>query len=260
MVLTLLGMFMGIIIDDALGLSYCFKGITELLAVILCCVLTKKSTGEKLTKHINRGRFDPTVPVMFLIGGYGIRQLLMQTIDVIACRFTTVKPDGHHNELLVFILSSVIFAPLCEEIAFRFCNVSVLSQSFGKTSVILISAVMFALPHCYNFSGTAYVLLGGILYAYVYVTTGSLIYNIIVHMIHNALGWIDLTQVNFAGQKIETQVNGFTVYSTPWVIVNCVFVAAGAAYWILYYRPKYCKSKQSLLTEQSAETAVMTSR
>lgn len=254
--LLMAGIVIGSVIDYVLGIDYLFSGPFELLAAVGCCIIAKDRTGEKLTAHIKPAKFDISVPIMLLLFDWGAGDILIHIIGVIGSRFTSVKPDISEVGLITAILSSVIFAPLCEEIVFRFCNISVLNKKFGRAFSIIFSGAIFSAVHFYNVYNTANVFIGGMLYAYVFLSTGSLLYTMLAHAAHNTLCLVISDDIIIAGQKIAVKVNGFTLYSTPWLIINGVLFTAGLVYYFIYFRPRYCEKIQKTLSEHCAGAAI----
>ncbi len=75
-------------------------------------------------------------------------------------------------------------APIVEELLFRGFFQTALRMSFNKTQAILISSFVFALIH-WNFHVFLQIFILGLLLAYLYEKTGSLVAPIFVHICHN---------------------------------------------------------------------------
>lgn len=81
----------------------------------------------------------------------------------------------------------VVFAPLFEELAFRGILFAILRRKFSFLPAALISAGIFAVAHGYGLIGFASVLWSGLLWAWLYEKTGSLLPGILAHAINNLL-------------------------------------------------------------------------
>jgi membrane protease YdiL (CAAX protease family) len=81
----------------------------------------------------------------------------------------------------------VIFAPLFEELAFRGILFAILRRKFSFLPAALISAGIFAIAHGYGLVGFVSVLWSGLLWAWLYEKTGSLLPGILAHAINNLL-------------------------------------------------------------------------
>ncbi|PIU42119.1 MAG: hypothetical protein COS99_01840 [Candidatus Omnitrophica bacterium CG07_land_8_20_14_0_80_42_15] len=89
---------------------------------------------------------------------------------------------------VIFIFYSAVFVtilgPICEEIFFRGFLFASLRKRMGSVRAILITSAFFSLLHT-NMIGFIPIMILGVLLAYLYEVTGSLVSPIIVHIIHN---------------------------------------------------------------------------
>ena len=81
----------------------------------------------------------------------------------------------------------VLFAPLFEEVAFRGLLFATLRRRYGFLSSAVGSAALFGLAHGYGILGFMSVVWSGLLWAWVYEKTGSLLPGILAHAINNLL-------------------------------------------------------------------------
>ncbi len=87
----------------------------------------------------------------------------------------------------ISLVEDVIFAPAFEEIAFRGLLFAILRRKFRFLPAALISASIFAIAHGYGLVGFTSVLWSGVLWAWMYEKTGSLLPGILAHAINNLL-------------------------------------------------------------------------
>jgi membrane protease YdiL (CAAX protease family) len=85
------------------------------------------------------------------------------------------------------LVEYVIFAPLFEELAFRGLLFAILRRKFRFLPAALISASIFAIAHGYGLVGFISVLWSGLLWAWMYEKTGSLLPGMLAHAINNFL-------------------------------------------------------------------------
>jgi membrane protease YdiL (CAAX protease family) len=85
------------------------------------------------------------------------------------------------------LVEYVIFAPVFEELAFRGLLFAILRRKFRFLPAALISASIFAIAHGYGLVGFISVLWSGLLWAWMYEKTGSLLPGILAHSINNLL-------------------------------------------------------------------------
>jgi membrane protease YdiL (CAAX protease family) len=89
--------------------------------------------------------------------------------------------------LTISLLEYVVFAPIFEEIAFRGLLFAILRRRFRFLPAATISAGIFAAAHGYGWIGFISVFWSGLLWAWVYEKTGSLIPGMIAHAVNNLL-------------------------------------------------------------------------
>jgi hypothetical protein len=85
------------------------------------------------------------------------------------------------------LVEYVIFAPLFEELAFRGLLFAILRRKFRFLPAALISAGIFGVAHGYGLAGLLSVCWSGVLWAWIYEKTGSLLPGILAHAINNLL-------------------------------------------------------------------------
>jgi membrane protease YdiL (CAAX protease family) len=88
--------------------------------------------------------------------------------------------------IVVTVLAAVVFAPIFEEVIFRGLLYGSLRARLSWPTAALASALVFGLAHGYGPTGFASVLVSGLLWAWIYERTGSLLPCIAAHVINNA--------------------------------------------------------------------------
>jgi len=84
------------------------------------------------------------------------------------------------------LITTCIFAPIFEEILFRYAVIGY-TRRYGEWNSIFLSALIFGLVHA-NIFQFFYAFMIGILLGYVYIQTRNLLYTISMHMIFNFFG------------------------------------------------------------------------
>lgn len=87
----------------------------------------------------------------------------------------------------ISLVEYVIFAPVFEELAFRGLLFAILRRKFRFLPAALISGSIFAIAHGYGLVGFISVLWSGLLWAWMYEKSGSLLPGILAHAINNLL-------------------------------------------------------------------------
>ena len=85
------------------------------------------------------------------------------------------------------IVGAVVLAPLVEEVVFRGLIFGTLRRRLPAGAAAVVSATLFAIPHGYGFLGFAAVFWSGLLWAYAYEKTGSLVPGMAAHALNNAV-------------------------------------------------------------------------
>lgn len=89
--------------------------------------------------------------------------------------------------LTISLLEYVVFAPIFEELAFRGILYAILRRRLSPWPAAMISACIFAAAHGYGLIGFISVFWSGLLWAWLYERTGSLIPGMIAHAMNNLL-------------------------------------------------------------------------
>ena len=114
------------------------------------------------------------------------------------------------------ILSTVVAAPILEEVLFRGLIFESCGERFGKGGALIISALLFGLIHGVPVQMVnAFVV--GLILGYVYLRTRSLISVMIIHAVNNAIAYATIALFGNAGDVTLREV-----ISQDWL------------YWVLY--------------------------
>ena len=83
------------------------------------------------------------------------------------------------------VVGGVVLAPFVEEVAFRGLLYATLRRRLDWLAAALLSAALFALPHGYGLGGSLSVFVSGLVWAWGYERTGSLLPGIAAHAANN---------------------------------------------------------------------------
>jgi membrane protease YdiL (CAAX protease family) len=89
--------------------------------------------------------------------------------------------------LAISLMEYVVFAPIFEELAFRGILYAILRRRLRFLPAALLSASIFAVAHGYGIIGFVSVMWSGLLWAWIYERTGSLLPGMIAHALNNLL-------------------------------------------------------------------------
>jgi len=140
----------------------------------------------------HRGSFSLTSRALFLdfIVGWLILIAILgvETFEGIACSPAALteldKIDLDYLTLFTLLLYVSILTPIVEEVVFRGFVLDVASERYGDWFAIFISALLFALVHLEAVS-VINAFIGGLIYGYIRIRTGSLWPSIILHFLWN---------------------------------------------------------------------------
>jgi hypothetical protein len=93
------------------------------------------------------------------------------------------------------IFDTVILTPICDEIVFRGLLFATLRRRFGLAPAAVVSAAIFAVAHGYGTLGFAAVFWSGLLWAWSYERTGSLLPSMAAHAADNLMASLSVMLV-----------------------------------------------------------------
>jgi|TARA_B110000037_G_scaffold1690_1_gene2001 membrane protease YdiL (CAAX protease family) len=127
-----------------------------------------------------------------IIGLFSLLVVIDQFLRWALGRFTLEDPTGGLSYMdsgifgLVFlIVSACLVAPIAEEILYRGILFRSLANKTGVLAAAVLSSVVFASLHFYDFYGFASVATFGLVCALLYQATGSLSNVVLLHMLYN---------------------------------------------------------------------------
>ena len=98
---------------------------------------------------------------------------------------TNIQIPSNVFEIAVEFITTCIFAPIFEEIIFRFGIYKKVNKKLNLVLSILITSVIFAIIHLYNFDGIIILIGISSVWNYSFYKTDNLIYAILLHFFHN---------------------------------------------------------------------------
>jgi membrane protease YdiL (CAAX protease family) len=99
---------------------------------------------------------------------------------------------GGGGDAALAVLSAVVAAPFFEEVIFRGLLYATFRRRFGFLASALASALIFAAAHGYGWVGLVSVLWSGLVWAWAYERTRSLVPGMLAHAAVNLLATISL--------------------------------------------------------------------
>lgn len=218
---VLLGSFLSVVLMRLRGAESLTPDITfvyyliQMLPTIAFIVWLRHRAGRDSAIHLGFRRTNlPMVlwgGLLVVVSGVVIEPLLML--------FPTEAYDGVQQTIGLgswAILSSIVAAPILEEILFRGVIFESCAERWGKGVGLVVSALLFGVIHIIPVQViNAFVV--GLILGYVYLRTRSLVSVIIIHAFNNAIAYITMA---FFGDSSDVTLRD--LIPTDWL------------YWIIY--------------------------
>ena len=115
---------------------------------------------------------------------------------------------------LIAIIATGIVAPIIEEMLFRGIIYKHLHVCMPEYLALVIQAVIFSVLHGSSIIWISYALIGGLLFGYIRMLTGSIRATILAHMAFNLVGYV----IDYLGNNITT----FLVMISPLALIFSV--------------------------------------
>jgi len=202
-----------------------YSGAT-LLTIAVGSSSLKKNSGRSLQLKLTA---FPITAVLVAI-------VMMLTIPLVNDPFTEAfPPTGFFKKLfedmaqqnLFAILTSVIAAPILEEVLFRGVILNGFLKNYSPQKAIIISAAIFGGIHLNPWQSIP-AFLGGILIGYMYWKTNSIIPGIILHAANNL--FCVLISLKYSSKQSLLDILGMKPYIL--VLVICVTILIGGVIYL----------------------------
>lgn len=180
--------------------------------------------------HLGLGRMN--FPIIL----WGV--VLMVAADIVIEPLLELFPPEAYNSVKATvglggwaILSTVVAAPILEEILFRGLIFESCSERFGRGVALLISALLFGLVHVVPVQMISAFVMGLIL-GYVYLRTRSLASVIVLHAINNAIAYVSMAFFDESSNtSLRDLMSGSWAYWVVYVLSALLFLWAVVRLW-----------------------------
>ncbi len=160
-----------------------------------CAVLVMLFVFFVRARYVRRTFFKPVPKLMhWVFAAYAVAWLFGTLLFLLPYEWFPADPTvGHQWEeagwsgLVSDLISAVILAPVCEEIVFRGFLFSALRNRLGLHAAVGISALVFTLIHFYGVADMISVGIFGVIMAYLYHLTRSLVPCVLCHALYNLI-------------------------------------------------------------------------
>lgn len=145
----------------------------------------KKKDKIEIKEYLNIKRINITLLLKYLFLSFIVRILLEQLVIFMHTPSTDIQVPLNIFEIIAEFIMSCVFAPVFEEIIFRFGLYKKLNKKLNFIISILITSIVFTLIHFYNIDGIIILLGISLIWHYSFYKTNNLIYPIFLHFFHN---------------------------------------------------------------------------
>ncbi len=145
----------------------------------------KEKDKIEIKEYLNIKKIDITLLLKYLFLSFIVRILLEQLVIFLNIPSTDIQLPLNIFEIITEFIISCIFAPIFEEIIFRFGLYKKLNKKLNISISILVTSLVFTLIHLYNIDGVIILLGLSLIWQYLFYKTNNLIYPILLHFFHN---------------------------------------------------------------------------
>lgn len=169
--------------------NYYFQNLLYIVIIVLIALWTinniKTKDNIRINKYLNIKNINIVVLFKYLFLSFIIRIILERLLIYIPITITSVRIPLNILEIIVELITTCIFAPIFEEIIFRFWMYKKINKKFNICISIILTSIIFAILHGYRYDGL--IILSGIslIWNYAFYKHENLIYPILLHSIHN---------------------------------------------------------------------------
>ncbi|MGL4773218.1 MAG: lysostaphin resistance A-like protein [Clostridium sp.] len=191
--------------------NYIFIIIIELISIPILSIVMLNTYGKQkwVTNTYKKTNKQMFFYLTLLIIAFRLLYdaTLMPLVNLIPQGALLESVEGLiNNNILYFILSAVVVAPIIEEIIFRGVVLGGLLNRYSPKKAIIISSLLFALMHMNIHQGINAFILGS-LFGYIYYKTKSLYLTMFCHFVNNSFAFIGYMPETLTGFIINLAVS-----------------------------------------------------
>ena len=197
--------------------------ISMIIAYLFILLYTRLRDGKGRIARVSTRGFNPNIILAGLIWIVAAQIV----VEPLMALFPTIDQDAGQG--FWAIVTSVIFAPVFEELIFRGAILEALLRRYGRLVSVIVSSLLFAVVHFQPEVMVAAFVTGFIL-GTVYLHTSSIFSTIILHSINNAIAYslITLDLDNYSYSKI---FGGDSFYYIIYAVAFVICVIATVDTW-----------------------------
>lgn len=145
----------------------------------------KKKDKININKYLNIKKINICILFKYLFLSFIIRIILEQIVIYMPFTTTNIQIPSNVFEITVEFITTCIFAPIFEEIIFRFGIYKKINKKLNIILTMIITSLIFVIIHFYNIDGSIILIGISLVWNYSFYKTDNLIYPILLHFFHN---------------------------------------------------------------------------
>lgn len=145
----------------------------------------KKKDKISLNKYLVIKNINIYVLFKYLFLSFIIRIILEQIVAYLPFTETNIQIPSTMFEIVVQFITTCIFAPVFEEIIFRFGIYKKINKKLNIIVSMIITSMIFSIMHFYNIDGCVILIVVSLVWNYSFYKTDNLVYPILLHFFHN---------------------------------------------------------------------------
>lgn len=170
--------------DNFIFVRILFIIIITLVGMVVIDDLKKKDK-IRIEKYLNPKKINISLLLEYLFLTFIIRIVLEQLILFLPFKETIVQMPSDIFEIIVEFIATCIFAPIFEEITFRFGLYKKLNKKYNVVISMIITSLVFAIVHIYSIDGIIILLVLALMWNHSFYKTNNLMYPIVLHFFYN---------------------------------------------------------------------------
>lgn len=166
---------------------------------ISVCNANKNKYGIDIKVKLSLKNINYSFLIRILCLSFVLRILIEQTIYYLPIEETISNFEINIFTILIEIITTCLFAPIFEEIIFRFGLYGYLKKKIKSNWInMILTSILFSFIHFYGIDGFIIIFVISLLWNYIYFKTNNLLYSIVLHFLHNVyamIGYIPLNNI-----------------------------------------------------------------
>jgi membrane protease YdiL (CAAX protease family) len=241
----LAGLDQGVVNTVAYGLQFA-------VAIALVIVLQRQRGVRKNFVRFNFRKFNPAMVLWGIVLVFVSGVVIEPVVALFPAKYLDLINQAIGTGGWA-ILTTVVLAPILEEILFRGLLLEPIREKSGATRAVLISALIFGLIHIFP-QQVVNAFVVGIILGFIYVRTGSLVNVILIHAVNNGLAYL---QMELLGDTAVATTTRDMIGSDTWywiIYALCVVLLGLSLYGIMKSLRKTRTAEEAVAAEKSAES------